>query len=600
MHARGRYADLNWGRHGCGCACLVDEYTYFGDDLMVSTVSVHRPRKFPEAEFSSVPDQLNLHGPLPVVVIIGGASNLDRPSDNRVDEAELKRIRDSIEKIMMEALRPAVLQGHAVVLSGGTDTGVMRLAGLTLADAASALIGVVPATKVTGDRPEAHLDANHTAAVLTSGLRWGSETEVLFNMAEALTGGVAPGVVVLANGGPVSFEEARRFLRGGWPILSVSGSGGAAQELLDAVKHSDRSSRWGDLLRADVEPLDQDPSTARRQLMWRLHEDGLLKSAWATFASYDEKARLLKDSSKRTRQLLTGLSSALLVAVTMTVQLAVLGWTAPGGLVSPHINTDRMRSVLSVVLTVSKWAVLAIPIGIAVAAALGSFSGSQMRWRAVRSSAETLKREIYRYRSRKAVEPDEAGRRLAAVLHVVDAEAIRANIGLAETPPGLIRGRPANVDLDELEVLNARIYLKRRLEHQVLWFGSAARRRRRGEWAVVVAGAFSASVAMALVNTRYAAWIAILVLSATVFAFSRERGSTRQQIAGFDRAIAGVNDAWVAWLQRTADDRMEASALAELVDAVEDSFEAENLSWSEVMRRAAQQTSGTQSLGLGA
>ena len=152
--------------------------------------------------------------------------------------------------------------------------------------------------------------------------------------------------------------------------------------------------------------------------------------------------------------------------------------------------------------------------------------------------------------------------------------------------------------MDELEILNARIYIKRRLEHQVLWFGGAARSRRRSEWIVIVAGAAAASVAMALVNTPLAPWVAVLVLAATVFAFSRERGLTRQQVAGFDRAIAGVNDAWIAWLQREPQDRMGPRALADLVEAVESAFEAESLSWSEVMRRAAQQTPSTQTLGF--
>ena len=137
-----------------------------------------------------------------------------------------------------------------------------------------------------------------------------------------------------------------------------------------------------------------------------------------------------------------------------------------------------------------------------------------------------------------------------------------------------------------------------RLEHQVLWFGGAARSRRRSEWAVVLAGASAASVAMALVNTRLAPWVALLVLAATVFAFSRERGLTRQQVAGFDRAIAGVNDAWIAWLQRKPEDRMGPATLVELVEAVESAFEAESLSWSEIMRRAAQQSPATQTLNL--
>lgn len=575
-------------------ACLGGRRPTTSNDAGVS--NSQKRRDFTEADLPTLPEDLGLASPLPVVVIIGGASNLDEPSDEMPDGEDLEAIRESIERTFLEALRPAVRQTGAVVLTGGTEAGVMRIAGEALSDAASALIGVVPAEMV-GDPPKAVLDKNHTAAVLTSGVRWGSETETLFDLAERISGGTAPGIVVLANGGGVSLEEARRFLRGGWPILTVPKSGGAADRLIDAVEEAKTESEWGDLKDADVEELAEDHLLARRQLLWRLHPDELLKSAWATFASYDLKATELKRSAKRTRVVLTGLSVALLVAITAIVQIAALGWVSGDGALDPDLRATWLGSTLPVALTLLKWTVLALPVGIAVAVALGSFSGSQVKWRSVRACAETLKREIYRYRSLRALNEPEATRRLAAVLHVVDDEAIRAGIGLAEAPPGLLRGRPQNIDVDELETLNARIYVKRRLEHQVLWFNGAARARGRRELVVVVSGAVAAAVAMALVTTRLAPWVALLVLAATVFTFSRERGVTGQQILGFDRAIADVNDAWVAWLQRTPADRRQTKSVAEFVDAVENAFERESLTWSEVMRRAAGPSSS--SLGMG-
>lgn len=548
-----------------------------------------RPLEILEANVATLPQLLNLSVPLPVVVLIGGAGNLDKAKDSR-DEQALQATRENIEQVLAEAVLPAVVATSAVVLTGGTNAGVMRMAGEMLGDSTVALVGVVPEAKLIGDQPEAALDPRHTAAVLTSGTRWGSETEVLFELAERLTGGTAPGVVVLANGGTISFEEARRFLRGGWPIVTVSGSGGAAQELMDAVTRSKHESKWGDLKQADVESLSQDGATARRQMLWRLHSDELLKSAWVTFSSYDAKAVNLKESSARSRWLLTTMSSVLLVAITLTVQFAVLGWASIEGAWGSQLGDGWVRSVLAAVLVVARWAVLVLPIAIAVAAALGSFAGSQTKWRNVRASAETLKREIYRYRAHAMLaDRHDAEDRLARVLHVVDDEAIRAGVGLAETPPGLVRGRPSNVDLDELEVLSAKVYIKRRLEQQVLWFGSAARRHRRSEWFVVAAGAVAAAVAMSLAETSLAPWVALIVLAATLFTLSRERGASRQQVVGFDRAIADVNDAWVEWLRLTPVQRGQATELAEFVDRVEKAFEREGLSWSEVMRRAAKE-----------
>ena len=554
-----------------------------------------------ESQLASLPGALSLQIPVPVVVVIGGAGGLDPPLDGAAElPPRVQRYRDLIESTFADALRPVVRDRKAVVLTGGTAAGVMKMAGELLAHEAAAVIGVVPASKVQGDKSKAVLDDNHSAAVLTGGSRWGSETEFLFHLAETLTGGTAPGVVVLANGGPVSFEEARRFLRGGWPIMAVGESGEAADDLIKAARADRHDSQWGDLHQADVETLGQDAAVVRRQFAWRLHDDELLKSAWGTFGAYDRKAKQLKRSAQRSRWMLTGLSSILLVAITATVQFTTLGWLNPDGSVRPGAGPAWLDMVLPAALTVSKWVVLALPLGIAVAAALGNFSGSQAKWRTVRASAETLKREIYRYRSHRAANDPEAAGRLSAVLHVVDDEAIRADVGLAESPPGLIRGRPANVDLDELEPLSPRIYQKRRLEQQLLWFVKAARKRRRGEWFIAVAGAVAASVAMALVTTRFAAWVAVLVLASTVFAFSRERGLNKLQMAGYDRAIAEVNDAWIQWIQETPEERGRTELLVDLVGKVETAFERESLSWSEVMRKAAQTATEGHATGLGA
>jgi hypothetical protein len=566
----------------------------------------HSPaRTFDESSVATVPEVLGLDEPHPVVVVIGGAGNLDHP-----DKGDL---RGRIEELFRDALRPAIAQTGAIVVTGGTDAGVMRMAGDVLADVSRALVGVVPSAKVAPPSPEAALNESHTAFVLTSGTRWGSETEVLFNLAERFTRGVAPGIVVLANGGKISIAETNRFLRGGWPILPLTSTEGAAKDLLDAIGGAGSPSTWAELHRADVEELGSDIAQARRQLVWRLHSDELLKAAWSAFASYDAKADDLKRTAMRSGRWLRGLSITLLLAITLVVQFAVWGWTTADGALGPGLTDPLWSAVLSWVRVILQWVAVALPLGIALAAALGGFIGAQGKWRTVRSSAETMKREIYRYRARAELErvgfagggEDERTRLgddaptdpLAAVLRVVGEEGMRAEIGLAETQLGLVRGRPSNVDLDELEDLTARIYLKRRVEPQLIWYGETARRHRGREWRVVIAGAIAAGIAAVLVNTPFAPWVTLLILAATVFAFTRERGMTRHQHAGFDRAVSEVNTARTRWLTLPPAERSKPATLVEFVDAVEDAFESEGLSWSDVMRRAAQ-GNGTQSLGF--
>jgi hypothetical protein len=178
--------------------------------------------------------------------------------------------------------------------------------------------------------------------------------------------------------------------------------------------------------------------------------------------------------------------------------------------------------------------------------------------------------------------------RLAAVLSVVDDEALRGGVALSERPPAIVRQRPGNVDPDELDALNARIYLSRRVDQQLLWFKrTSLARTRRERWVVGIA-ALTAALATSLAGTKFAAWVALLVLTASAFSIARERRQTREEVGGYDRAVADVNAARIRWLQLTSEIRVQAADLAVLVEDVEAAFEQESLTWSEAMRRAAQ------------
>ena len=92
---------------------------------------------------------------VPVLVVIGGAANLDLaandtvengPSDN--DIAQSQRFRALLSAFFEQSVRPAVRSSGAVVITGGTDAGIMRIAGETLSDVAEALVGVAPGSQV--------------------------------------------------------------------------------------------------------------------------------------------------------------------------------------------------------------------------------------------------------------------------------------------------------------------------------------------------------------------------------------------------------------------------------------------------------------------
>ncbi|MFD7654744.1 hypothetical protein ACFV4N_12275 [Actinosynnema sp. NPDC059797] len=158
---------------------------------------------------------LGLPSGRPVLVVVGGADLMDR---SRV--AGLERV--------LRDLVPVLDACGAVVLDGGTDSGVMRAAGRARAAAGGRfpLVGVVVEELAGSAVPE----PNHTGLVLVPGRRWGDEAPWLADLA-GVVAGAAPSLTVLANGGAVAWEDAEHSVRRDRPLVVLRGTGRTADEI---------------------------------------------------------------------------------------------------------------------------------------------------------------------------------------------------------------------------------------------------------------------------------------------------------------------------------------------------------------------------------
>ncbi|MEO6349739.1 MAG: hypothetical protein ABIP53_03730, partial [Candidatus Limnocylindrales bacterium] len=138
---------------------------------------------------------LDAGGPRPVVLLIGGAAGFDD------GQAELLYpvIRDGIVALAEEL--------NASIVDGGTDSGVMALAGRARAElgAKFPLVGVAPASRVRmpGSKRQSGttaLEPNHSHHFLVPGRVWGDESPALLKTADAIAAG-NPVVAVLVDGG---------------------------------------------------------------------------------------------------------------------------------------------------------------------------------------------------------------------------------------------------------------------------------------------------------------------------------------------------------------------------------------------------------------
>lgn len=174
----------------------------------------------------------------PVVVLVGGADGLEPEWSARCD------------LLLREGVVPVLDDLDAVLVDGGTDSGIIALAGHARHATSGrwALVGVVAAGTVrpAGSlaAPESALleseliESHHSHVIAVPGSSWGDEAPWLGQVAAAIAGG-APTVTVLANGGDVAYEDVRLSLRASRGVLVLSGTGRAADEISRAREGRD-------------------------------------------------------------------------------------------------------------------------------------------------------------------------------------------------------------------------------------------------------------------------------------------------------------------------------------------------------------------------
>lgn len=181
-------------------------------------------------ELPTAMEELELHSPRPVLVVVGGAS--------KMSEADLMRLR----AVFVKVLAPLAEKLGAIVADGGTDAGVMQMMGQARAQTAATfpLIGVAPIGKVAlpNQVPSSEttaLEPHHTHFVLVPGSDWGDESPWLAQIASVLANG-APSVALLVNGGEIAKKDVSENLKVKRPVLAIAGSGRLADTIADALR----------------------------------------------------------------------------------------------------------------------------------------------------------------------------------------------------------------------------------------------------------------------------------------------------------------------------------------------------------------------------
>ncbi len=540
-------------------------------------------------ELPTVAGQLTLPDYDAVLTVIGSAGSLD------------PQLLPRLAQLFGRGVARAAQQARAVLVDGGTQAGVMALLGEAVAGLGghTPLVGVAPASLVSyplGPAGEAALEPHHSHFVLTPGLSWGDETKTLFGLVQALAtqGRPRPAAVLLVGGGRVARTEVLQTVRLGLPLVVLTGSGGLADEL--AAVWPTRAELPDDPVMAEIladgrlrfYPLQKSVEGLENTLLRELGDDPVLVQAWEAFADYDHNANRQQRKFDRLQRAVIGLGVAT-PALVIAQQLY-----APR--VADGSELLSMRALWQAG-QYSWWALnqilILVPITLTLLVTVATQFKQGNKWLLLRAAAESVKREIYRYRARAMYYGDGATTNapgaLAQRLEEITRRTMRTEVNTSSLQPyDKRRGFPpySGPDDDGLAYLSPARYVHVRLDDQFRYFRGKAvrleRQLRTLSWVTFIVGA----VGTYLAAIDQQVWIALttaLVGGIGTYLGYRQVEST---LGKYNQAAADLANVRAWWQALPPEDRNTAATTDSLVEHTEQVLQLDLDGWVQQMQNA--------------
>jgi hypothetical protein len=526
-------------------------------------------------------ERLGLTSTKAVIVVVGAGDSLGPDLVPRLAE------------LFVRGLVAAAEATEAVVIDGGTESGVMAIVGHALAESGHriALIGVAPSAKVSfpgraAGADTVPLEPNHSQFVLAAGTDWGAETSTMFALADGLVERSANAVGAVVGGGPGARREVLEMVRRGWPVVVIAGTGGLADDIVAGVegRHSPTvdqvDSELAEIVSSgafDLIALDGDPAVFEGVLRRRLQRDQSLESAWLLQGGLNEGAKRSQAEFRRMQAAIVGLGIA------ATLLAVIEGTLAAHHVLDHHWIRDRVLRYLLILLPIAMTA--------AVAASARFRSGN--KWVVLRGAAEAVKREIYCYRARvgpygrAAQTPREV--RLAERVGTIGSSVMKTDVNLsavdAYTKPLPPQDSVAQGD-DGFSLLNPDQYIQWRVRDQADWYKAKTvklnKRLRRLRWAGIGfggLGTFLAAVGLEL-------WIALTTAVVAAVTTYLEYMQIESTLLHYNQASADLETIRRWWTALPETERRQPSNVSRLVEQSERVMHSESAGWVQDMHDA--------------
>ncbi len=545
---------------------------------------------------------LGLGSPVAVVLLAGG--------DDDIPDALQPRITQLVARGLLRTLNdladPLAGTAGACCVVRACGPGLPALLGQAAADSGGAVtvLGVAPAGVLALPGVVAGAGSGAAPAVAglshllaTSGAAWGDELAAKFNLAQALA---TPGprnstqasqapqaapqpLLLVIGGGAGAGAVVLLAVRRGWPVLLVDGSGGAADALAHQLAQGQADGddpvvaeiladgrftciTLGDRAAGAVESL-------ARALQRECACESLLRLAWQRCAALGQAARQQQKDFTTVQGWITVLGVAV---VFLSVLHSVAG---------AHNWDDAVAGL--------RYVLIAVPILVSTLIVVANRYSPGKRWVLLRAAAESLKREIYRYRVRprhaavdgvreKALQQamEDITRRLART--EVNSMGLPPYTGPLPPPSSLARGD------DGMSLLGADRYVRLRLADQLDFYSrrSAGLAGQSSRWQLVAIVVGALGTLLAALGGEWVAWVALTsaVASAALAYVGYKQFDTT--LTGYNQTATDLQNLQAWWTALLPDEQALPENVDKLVTTTETVLATEQDGWAQSMTNA--------------
>lgn len=500
--------------------------------------------------------------PLPLIILLGCFS----PDSN-----------EQIGAICRRVLAPLTLNPGALIVDDGKCSGCAAVFGRAAVgqDQMPHLLGIVPHSRISSD-----IDPNHPL-ILRLPEEWADAPKYTFQIADKLLSdpAVADRVVAVLFGGTDADKKSLiRCAKRNWPVVVVDNTGGLAEQIIGAITPDNSlvALPADPELREIVEnatiypvPLQGSVDDLERQILGRIDPRpettvATLREAWARFDELDWAARVRQNWFRRIEftLIVLGVTAALVAILTTVVPV-----------------TARSGRILH-------WAVLVTPITISIITAYNSHFRDGNKWIVLRGSAESLKREIFRFRARAGAYSDEKCQetsresKLAARVKEITSLLEQSEVNKNNLDPRP-EGQP-----ERNTFLSPEEYIQKRLKDQVGYFVSKTRRLSRQLRATQLCIYVAGGIGTYLAAVHLDVWVALATAAVTALATKLQADQVENSLVQYNQALTSLRNVECWWKALSRWEKGRRKNIDVLVDQAEKALELETAGWVQQMQSA--------------